>query len=374
MPVEINQIPITTTSLTSGSFFPVDLATGGSPAYETRKATLNTIANEVLDEQLTGDRFLNINGNVLNLYGGQVSIGTPLESNYALEVNNSDFAGGGIFSAPGVAVRGVSSTGYGGVFEGISGIEVYSTSGEAVFGISVSGGLGGHFEGVSGMAAYSTSGTAVLGLSQGGGLGGKFEGGAYVETYGLAGSPEASAVFEASATTKGALMPRMTTTQRDAISSPATGLEIFNITTNRKEHYNGTYWAGHPTLYSVQALTSSPVDAQTVYFGNLPKAPTTTADTSKVHIEHNGVIRKVNIYCYSGTAGTAQNWSLYIRINGTTDYLIETIGAATNERIFNNESLNIPVVDGDYFEIKAVNPTWGTNPLTTVFGGNIVLE
>jgi hypothetical protein len=35
---------------------------------------------------------------------------------------------------------------------------------------------------------------------------------------------------------------------------------------------------------NVQALTSSPTDAQTVYFGMLPKAPTTSANISKVYI------------------------------------------------------------------------------------------
>lgn len=40
----------------------------------------------------------------------------------------------------------------------------------------------------------------------------------------------------------GFLLPRLTTTQRNAISSPATGLEIFNLTTNQVEFYNGTVW------------------------------------------------------------------------------------------------------------------------------------
>jgi len=43
-------------------------------------------------------------------------------------------------------------------------------------------------------------------------------------------------------TTSGFLLPRMTTTQRNAISSPTTGLEIFNLTTNQVEFYNGTVW------------------------------------------------------------------------------------------------------------------------------------
>ena len=43
-------------------------------------------------------------------------------------------------------------------------------------------------------------------------------------------------------TTKGFLPPRMTTTQRDAISSPATGLTIYNTTTNALNVYNGSSW------------------------------------------------------------------------------------------------------------------------------------
>jgi hypothetical protein len=54
--------------------------------------------------------------------------------------------------------------------------------------------------------------------------------------------------------------------------------------------------------------------------------------------------------------------------------LIATVAAATNERVFSNSSLSISMAVGDYFEIKAINPTWGTNPLTTIFGGYIYIE
>ena len=55
-------------------------------------------------------------------------------------------------------------------------------------------------------------------------------------------SPAATAQLDVSSTTKGFLPPRMTTTQRDAIASPATGLEIFNTTTGIPNFYNGTAW------------------------------------------------------------------------------------------------------------------------------------
>lgn len=53
---------------------------------------------------------------------------------------------------------------------------------------------------------------------------------------------EASAVLTLPSTTKGFLSPVMTETQRDAISSPATGIEIYNTTTNVKDFYNGATW------------------------------------------------------------------------------------------------------------------------------------
>ena len=55
-------------------------------------------------------------------------------------------------------------------------------------------------------------------------------------------TPAASAKLEISSTTQGFLPPRMTTAQRDAISSPATGLTIYNTTLKSVEVYNGTAW------------------------------------------------------------------------------------------------------------------------------------
>jgi hypothetical protein len=50
-------------------------------------------------------------------------------------------------------------------------------------------------------------------------------------------SPDPVAILQADSTTKGFLPPRMTTTQRDAISSPPVGLTIFNTTTNTLETF-----------------------------------------------------------------------------------------------------------------------------------------
>lgn len=52
----------------------------------------------------------------------------------------------------------------------------------------------------------------------------------------------ASALLSVTSTTKGFLPPRMTTTQKNAIASPATGLMVYDTTLNLISVYNGTIW------------------------------------------------------------------------------------------------------------------------------------
>ncbi len=60
---------------------------------------------------------------------------------------------------------------------------------------------------------------------------------------GTASAADSKAIMDMVSTTKGMLPPRMTSTQRDAIASPSTGLTIYNTTTNAMNVYNGSSWA-----------------------------------------------------------------------------------------------------------------------------------
>jgi hypothetical protein len=60
-------------------------------------------------------------------------------------------------------------------------------------------------------------------------------------------SPNASAMLDVDVTSlagtkKGFLPPRMDTTARDGITTPAAGLLIYNTSTNQLNYYNGTSW------------------------------------------------------------------------------------------------------------------------------------
>ena len=66
--------------------------------------------------------------------------------------------------------------------------------------------------------------------------------------------PDPSAILELRSTSKGFLVPRMTTAQRNAISAPALWLLIFNTDTQQFEYWNGTVWI---PLISTQNVSSS---------------------------------------------------------------------------------------------------------------------
>lgn len=55
-------------------------------------------------------------------------------------------------------------------------------------------------------------------------------------------TPSATAQLELNSTTQGFLPPRMTTTQRDAITSPPAGLMLYNSTTNKLQVRTDTTW------------------------------------------------------------------------------------------------------------------------------------
>jgi len=59
---------------------------------------------------------------------------------------------------------------------------------------------------------------------------------------GSASFASASARLQVDSTTQGFLPPRMTTTQKNAIASPAAGLVLYDSTTNKLQCYNGSTW------------------------------------------------------------------------------------------------------------------------------------
>ena len=106
-------------------------------------------------------------------------------------------------------------------------------------------------------------------------------------------TPDASSALDITSTTKGLLIPRMTETQRDAISSPATGLMIYQTDgTVGFYYYNGSSWAN---VGYTDALVSANTDvaantAKVGYTDVLVSANTAVAaNTAKVGVTTHAI-------------------------------------------------------------------------------------
>lgn len=86
--------------------------------------------------------------------------------------------------------------------------------------------------------ASSPTGAVTLSLPQSINTGA----GVQFSTLALGSTLTTSAILSLSSTTLGFLPPRMTTVQRDAITTPATGLLIYNTSTNQYNSYDGVAW------------------------------------------------------------------------------------------------------------------------------------
>ncbi len=73
-------------------------------------------------------------------------------------------------------------------------------------------------------------------------------------------NPEISAMLDINSSTKGFLIPRMTTLERDAIPNPANGLQIYNLDCNNFNYFNGTSWVPlNPIIPGVSITSNSGV-------------------------------------------------------------------------------------------------------------------
>lgn len=109
----------------------------------------------------------------------------------------------------------------------------------------------------------------------------------------------------------------------------------------------------------------NPTAANTYYIGGNPQSAGTTAGRNRIYILRDGTITSATImFDNNGTLSTTEVSTVSIRLNNTTDYTLTS--SATNDArptVFSNASMSVPVVAGDYIEIKWSTPaTWATSP------------
>jgi len=139
-----------------------------------------------------------------------------------------------------------------------------------------------------------------------------------------AGAPNASATLDVSSTTKGMLIPRMTTAQRQAITSPAQSLLVFDTTDSRFYFYNAGNW------YAVNAVDRLAGSNNITHTGNLTVNGTISA-TGYSGLNVTGTIPTGGIIMWSGSiASIPAGWALCNGVNGTPDLRDRFIVGAGN--------------------------------------------
>jgi len=112
--------------------------------------------------------------------------------------------------------------------------------------------------------------------------------------------------------------------------------------------------------------TSTAFNDSTSYFWGCLMGSTagTTNDIARLYAPCKCKIIKAVLFNLAfTTAGSSEDVSQYIRVNDTTDYLVETKGFDASKRtIWENYNMNIDLDRGDYIELKMVTPAWATNP------------
>ena len=114
-------------------------------------------------------------------------------------------------------------------------------------------------------------------------------------------SPNANAALDVTSTTQGLLPPRMTTIQRDAITSPPAGLVIYNTTISAFQCYNGTAW--YSTVHFIGENYGGGIVFY-VYDNGQHGLIAATTDQS------NGIKWNNGIYRFTGTTGDGLNVGL----------------------------------------------------------------
>ena len=128
-------------------------------------------------------------------------------------------------------------------------------------------------------------------------------------------NPDTSAMLDVSSTTKGFLLPRLTTTEQDAIILPATGLTIFNTTVNSIGVNTGTpaspVWAYLGT--GTGSVNSVSVASANGFTGTVATSTTTPAITLRTSV--SGMIKGNGASLLSATPGS--DYSRGTAVNAT---------------------------------------------------------
>jgi len=132
---------------------------------------------------------------------------------------------------------------------------------------------------------------------------------------------------------------------------------------------------GYPLQGSCTSITTVN-DATNYYFADPNIGTSTSADVVGLTIPKTAILKKAVIYAkVAGTLASAENSTIYLRLNATTDVTLSaavTLTATT--QVITSGALNQAVTAGDFFAFKFTSATFATNPTTVSFTVSLFFE
>ncbi len=147
-------------------------------------------------------------------------------------------------------------------------------------------------------------------------------------------SPNANAALDVTSTTKAFMPPRMTTTQKNAISSPTAGMVVYDTTLNKICTYNGSAWETNTSITSLSLRAYLSADQTGINPNNSYVKINFNADdfdasnawdtsTYKFTAPTTDVYRISAFVYLAGTNVLANNYALAIYKNGSLSQFID---------------------------------------------------
>ncbi len=139
--------------------------------------------------------------------------------------------------------------------------------------------------------------------------------------------PDNSSMLDVNSTSKGMLIPRMTTLQRDGIQSPAVGLFIYNTDINCFQYWNGNTWLDNCGSQSATSPCTAQAGIASVSSSNVTCGGNVTLTLNG----YTGIVQwqqSTDGAFYSNVAG-AVSASVTLPVNNPTTYYIAQVKNGT---------------------------------------------
>jgi hypothetical protein len=197
-------------------------------------------------------------------------------------------------------------------------------------------------------------------------------------------TPDPSSILEMRTTDKGILIPRMTTAERDNISSPAIGLMLYNTITTQYNFYNGNawvFWGSAAYLSATSGETLSTTSTSDVVITDMTK---TAVEAGTYSVRFNGQLEipAANYTTgFSSADAAADLEEVYVDIMAKTQTSTHTLVFTNNEILFPGVydvpgAASIPgtlTLDGNN-EINPVFIIRATGAFNTAAGAKVILK